>query len=392
MTEDKPLAALPANSTLARIKSNNKEKANESKVEIMACKTAKEAWDRLIEEYQGSDRTCQIQVLNLKREFESLNMQEDEIIISSTKYEQMRAGICACPIHWSHLVSICKFVENLVSRDERVYVTILIIISPWDAYIKRCFPPAFSGTFLDQVIDPFVKDPIISNKSWPDIDSNPKIIGLVSDMFCTSMIDVANTLDIPSYLSLLPVLVFLVSCFICPFGMTNLGENLIDLIRNQSLVSDPQLTPVYTVGFLLYLESQNAKGNSKSEDEEIMKWLDQQLPSSVLFLCFGSAEEISPEGFLERTKDRGIVCGWAPQVNILAHKAIGEFVSHCGWNSTMESAEEMEKVIRSTMDSKNLLRKRVKDMEEIFRKELTEGGSSFISVERFAETILDSCD
>ena len=52
----------------------------------------------------------------------------------------------------------------------------------------------------------------------------------------------------------------------------------------------------------------------------------------------------------------------------------------------------MEKVIRSTMDSKNLLRKRVKDMEEIFRKELTEGGSSFISVERFAETILDSCD
>ena len=50
----------------------------------MACKTAKEAWDRLIEEYQGSDRTCQIQVLNLKREFESLNMQEDEIISKYT--------------------------------------------------------------------------------------------------------------------------------------------------------------------------------------------------------------------------------------------------------------------------------------------------------------------
>ena len=46
----------------------------------MACKTAKEAWDRLKEEYQGSDRTHQMQVLNLKREFESLNMQEDETI------------------------------------------------------------------------------------------------------------------------------------------------------------------------------------------------------------------------------------------------------------------------------------------------------------------------
>ena len=47
---------------------------------IMACKTAKEAWHRLKEEYQGSDRIRQMQVLKLKREFESLNMQEDETI------------------------------------------------------------------------------------------------------------------------------------------------------------------------------------------------------------------------------------------------------------------------------------------------------------------------
>ena len=47
---------------------------------IIACKTAKKAWDRLKEEYQGNDRTRQMQVLNLKREFESLNMQEDETI------------------------------------------------------------------------------------------------------------------------------------------------------------------------------------------------------------------------------------------------------------------------------------------------------------------------
>ena len=88
VTEDKPLAALPANPTLAQIKSNNEEKAKKSKAKslmqnvvadtvfykIMACKTAKEAWDRLKEEYQGSDRTRQMQVLNLKREFESSNI------------------------------------------------------------------------------------------------------------------------------------------------------------------------------------------------------------------------------------------------------------------------------------------------------------------------------
>ncbi|KAH0679207.1 hypothetical protein KY284_020292 [Solanum tuberosum] len=94
VTEHKPLAALPANPTLAQIKSNNEEKAKKSKAKslmqndmadsmfyrIMACKTAKEAWDRLKEEYQGSDRTRQMQVLNLKREFECLNMQDDETI------------------------------------------------------------------------------------------------------------------------------------------------------------------------------------------------------------------------------------------------------------------------------------------------------------------------
>ncbi|XP_015159114.1 uncharacterized protein [Solanum tuberosum] len=48
--------------------------------EAMACKIAKGSWDRLKEEYQGSDRKRQMQVLNLKIEFESLNMKEDETI------------------------------------------------------------------------------------------------------------------------------------------------------------------------------------------------------------------------------------------------------------------------------------------------------------------------
>ena len=94
MTKDKPLAALPANPTVSQIKSNNKEKAKKYKPKslmqnaveetvfyrIMSYKTSKKAWDRLKEEYQSSDRTHQMQVLNLKREFVSLDMQEDETI------------------------------------------------------------------------------------------------------------------------------------------------------------------------------------------------------------------------------------------------------------------------------------------------------------------------
>ncbi|MCD7464513.1 hypothetical protein HAX54_052910 [Datura stramonium] len=458
-----------------------------------------------------------------------------------------------------HLVSTCKFAENLLNRDERLCVTILIIRPPppWDAsidaYIQRSSstpkgsriryitlprvePP--SSEELAKSIEryfslliancrPLVKEAIISSK-WPD--SNPKIIGLVIDMFCSSMIDVANELDIPSYLFFTSGAGFLGFLFYLSVWHDQVGREFNrsdadlkiaayahpvpskvlptfafvkeghDSFRNHgvrfketkgilintvtefeghavnSLASDPELPPVYTVGFLLDLEAQKGKGNSKPEDEEIMKWLDQQPPSSVLFLCFGSAgifeppqlieiaialersgvsflwsihrpadaeptkfEEILPEGFLERTKNRGIVCGWAPQVDILAHKATGAFVSHCGWNSTAESlwhgvpivtwplyaeqqinafqlvrdlemaveltldyrmrdsdhreivkAEEMEKAIRCIMDSENPLRKRVKDMGEICRKALMEGGSSFISLGQFVETILDS--
>lgn len=83
---------LRENPTIAQIHQHSEESAKKYKAlaaihssvsepiftRIMNCETAKQAWDQLKQEFQGSHRTKQIQVLNLWREFEILRMSDSE--------------------------------------------------------------------------------------------------------------------------------------------------------------------------------------------------------------------------------------------------------------------------------------------------------------------------
>nr|GLL34235.1 Retrovirus-related Pol polyprotein from transposon TNT 1-94 [Ipomoea trifida] len=92
--EDYEVAPLPANPTMAQMKLHKERTLRKSKAKacmfsavsssiftkIMRLKTAKDIWDYLKKEYQGNERTRNMQILNLIREFEMMKMKEAETI------------------------------------------------------------------------------------------------------------------------------------------------------------------------------------------------------------------------------------------------------------------------------------------------------------------------
>ncbi|KAK7385251.1 hypothetical protein VNO78_30965 [Psophocarpus tetragonolobus] len=79
--------------------------------------------------------------------------------------------------------------------------------------------------------------------------------------------------------------------------------------------------------------------------EQIGEFAHGLLESEVSFLWVLKPHEreeavkgnVMPERFFERTSERGKVVQWCPQEEVLVHPSVTCFLSHCGWNSTMEA-------------------------------------------------------
>lgn len=140
-------------------------------------------------------------------------------------------------------------------------------------------------------------------------------------------------------------------------------------------IEDETLVPVFPIG-PLQKHSSSFSTSVISEEQSCFSWLDKQAPSSVVYVSTGSVVTMTenefldmalglansdqpflwvvraclvngsdgveqlPKEFHEATRNRSIIVSWLPQQKVLAHRSIGCFLTHNGWNSTIESIAE----------------------------------------------------
>ncbi|KAL6294654.1 hypothetical protein ACE6H2_002796 [Prunus campanulata] len=225
------------------------------------------------------------------------------------------------------------------------------------------------------------------------------------------------------------------------------------------------LGPLTTLNTNLIKNQVNATRPSLwKENTDCLTWLDTQKPNSVIYLNFGSIAVMTednfkefawglansghpflwivrpdvvkgtngtalPEEFLAETRDRGMIARWCPQDKVLAHPSVGAFLTHSGWNSTLEGIcggvpmlcwpffaeqqvncryasttwgvgleidsdvkrEGVEALVREMMEGENGKVMRNKAVEWKKKSEIAcvEGGSSYDDFERFVGYLLD---
>ncbi|XP_076890651.1 anthocyanidin 3-O-glucosyltransferase 2-like [Bidens hawaiensis] len=462
-----------------------------------------------------------------------------------------------------HIISTVEMAKVLVNRDQRLLINVLIINPPYFVLALTTYIETLAKNPIERIR--FIELP--QDQTPPKLDSKApvtsfhefinshckyvrnivadminephsgRVVGFVVDIVCTSMIDVANEFDLPTYVFFTSTSAYLrFNLYIETLCVDQNQDAVVELANSEGEVAlpgfvnsvptkvvravcqldvgldflvdsfknlrkakgimvntflelethaiksfpDTNFPVVYPVGPVLKLDGVAGK----ADDMDVIRWLDGQPPSSVVLLCFGSTgsfdevqvkeiardleqsghrfvwslrrppsldqsskgvvdnyDGVLPNGFLERTTRIGKVIGWAPQVSLLAHEAVGGFVSHCGWNSILESlwfgvpmatwplyaeqqmnafqmvmelglavdlkldykidmfnpsantvivtAEEIERGIKRVMED-NEVRAKVKEMSKLSRATVAPGGSSYASVGYLVEEIMSN--
>ncbi|KAK9664972.1 hypothetical protein RND81_14G081000 [Saponaria officinalis] len=89
-------------------------------------------------------------------------------------------------------------------------------------------------------------------------------------------------------------------------------------------------------GSVVYLSMGSMASPEPEQIEEIARALEK-CNYFFLWVVRATEENKLPPNFREQTSEKGLIVNWCPQLEVLAHRAISCFVTHCGWNSTLEA-------------------------------------------------------
>lgn len=150
--------------------------------------------------------------------------------------------------------------------------------------------------------------------------------------------------------------------------------NTVQELEQDTISHLAQNHSIYTIGPILPpgLTNPSTLSTSLWAETDCTQWLNTKPHASVLYVSFGSyahttkqdiieiahglllsevnfvwairpgilnsnESDIMPVGFEDQVKGRGLIVPWCNQIDVLKHPAIGGFLTHCGWNSTLES-------------------------------------------------------
>ncbi|KAL3834367.1 hypothetical protein ACJIZ3_009103 [Penstemon smallii] len=150
--------------------------------------------------------------------------------------------------------------------------------------------------------------------------------------------------------------------------------NTVQELESEALSALNEKHPTYAIGPINFFNECKILNIAKSlwAESDITRWLESKPPGSVMYISFGSIAQITkqeieeithgllisqvsfvyilrpnglesnetnifPVGFENDIIDRGLIVPWCNQNMVLSNPAIGGFVTHCGWNSIIES-------------------------------------------------------
>ncbi|KAF3665496.1 UDP-glycosyltransferase 74F1 [Capsicum annuum] len=237
------------------------------------------------------------------------------------------------------------------------------------------------------------------------------------------MFQYVHDMVIPLYLSMICAIMSSESDDKFRGGVLYFSDEVQDVFEchRHSTVSRPRScqpnAPFLQISSVLYV-SFGSLDKVEAEQLEEIAWGMKNRNKKFLWVVRSSEEPKLPKNFLdESTREKGLVVSWCPQLQLLEHESIGCFLTHCGWNLTLEAIclgvpmvtmpqwsdqptntrlvqdvwevgvrrDVIEECIKLVMEEEKgkVIRENARKWKELARNTVDEGGSSDKNIEEF---------